>query len=105
MAPLTPIPSKRPSTGGASRIYARKKVFSSFRSEYLKYSFRNPESGTRRNFYFLRIEKGRKRQWSTREKRASIGGSNSHGTGTQSDRKSTRLNSSHLVISYAVFCL
>src|SRR5256885_10561280 len=24
---------------------------------------------------------------------------------TQSDRKSTRLNSSHLVISYAVFCL
>src|SRR2546426_2999484 len=27
-----------------------------------------------------------------------------HGT-TVSDRKSTRLNSSHLVISYAVFCL
>src|SRR2546426_7621422 len=25
--------------------------------------------------------------------------------GTASDRKSTRLNSSHLVISYAVFCL
>src|SRR2546426_3379153 len=25
--------------------------------------------------------------------------------GTQPDRKSTRLNSSHLVISYAVFCL
>src|SRR5256885_9200956 len=25
--------------------------------------------------------------------------------GTTSDRKSTRLNSSHLVISYAVFCL
>src|SRR5256885_5540930 len=25
--------------------------------------------------------------------------------GLQSDRKSTRLNSSHLVISYAVFCL
>src|SRR5256885_3293414 len=25
--------------------------------------------------------------------------------GTRSDRKSTRLNSSHLVISYAVFCL
>src|SRR5256885_12867081 len=25
--------------------------------------------------------------------------------GTQLDRKSTRLNSSHLVISYAVFCL
>src|SRR5256885_5351848 len=29
------------------------------------------------------------------------GGQESHG----SDRKSTRLNSSHLVISYAVFCL
>src|SRR5256885_8636025 len=26
-------------------------------------------------------------------------------TGTWTDRKSTRLNSSHLVISYAVFCL
>src|SRR5256885_11807475 len=26
-------------------------------------------------------------------------------TGTDGDRKSTRLNSSHLVISYAVFCL
>src|SRR5256885_12707008 len=27
------------------------------------------------------------------------------GTGLRTDRKSTRLNSSHLVISYAVFCL
>src|SRR5256885_9175482 len=27
------------------------------------------------------------------------------GTSTSTDRKSTRLNSSHLVISYAVFCL
>src|SRR2546426_8897073 len=27
------------------------------------------------------------------------------GLATQQDRKSTRLNSSHLVISYAVFCL
>src|SRR5256885_6184904 len=27
------------------------------------------------------------------------------GTGAGPDRKSTRLNSSHLVISYAVFCL
>src|SRR2546426_3606738 len=27
------------------------------------------------------------------------------GSGRRSDRKSTRLNSSHLVISYAVFCL
>src|SRR5256885_8750852 len=29
----------------------------------------------------------------------------SHGTPRTIDRKSTRLNSSHLVISYAVFCL
>src|SRR2546426_1284459 len=28
-----------------------------------------------------------------------------HEVGNQQDRKSTRLNSSHLVISYAVFCL
>src|SRR5205807_2964065 len=28
-----------------------------------------------------------------------------HGKGRKEDRKSTRLNSSHLVISYAVFCL
>src|ERR1022692_1959740 len=28
-----------------------------------------------------------------------------HDVGTHADRKSTRLNSSHLVISYAVFCL
>src|SRR3989454_4258936 len=30
---------------------------------------------------------------------------NASGLGTIRDRKSTRLNSSHLVISYAVFCL
>src|SRR2546426_5344036 len=34
----------------------------------------------------------------------SHGGGRSQG-GTVADRKSTRLNSSHLVISYAVFCL
>src|SRR2546426_7355942 len=28
-----------------------------------------------------------------------------HGSASSGDRKSTRLNSSHLVISYAVFCL
>src|SRR5256885_3905692 len=33
------------------------------------------------------------------------GGSSSSGSPTIGDRKSTRLNSSHLVISYAVFCL
>src|SRR2546426_8302161 len=32
-------------------------------------------------------------------------GGNYRATGPRGDRKSTRLNSSHLVISYAVFCL
>src|SRR5256885_12181356 len=32
-------------------------------------------------------------------------GTSVHVAGTTADRKSTRLNSSHLVISYAVFCL
>src|SRR5256885_7375909 len=32
-------------------------------------------------------------------------GLNPHAANRRSDRKSTRLNSSHLVISYAVFCL
>src|SRR5256885_12992238 len=37
---------------------------------------------------------------------ASAGGVSGAGSGRQTgDRKSTRLNSSHLVISYAVFCL
>src|SRR5256885_12092726 len=31
--------------------------------------------------------------------------SGANSSSTESDRKSTRLNSSHLVISYAVFCL
>src|SRR5256885_10246476 len=33
------------------------------------------------------------------------GRNHAHGRGGRADRKSTRLNSSHLVISYAVFCL
>src|SRR2546426_4773556 len=33
------------------------------------------------------------------------GSSSTRSVATRSDRKSTRLNSSHLVISYAVFCL
>src|SRR5205807_3417465 len=33
------------------------------------------------------------------------GGFRDHSTQARADRKSTRLNSSHLVISYAVFCL
>src|SRR5256885_16785133 len=34
-----------------------------------------------------------------------VGSSPTFGTPREIDRKSTRLNSSHLVISYAVFCL
>src|SRR5256885_9796986 len=34
-----------------------------------------------------------------------LGGVQGSGMGRRGDRKSTRLNSSHLVISYAVFCL
>src|SRR2546426_8661529 len=34
-----------------------------------------------------------------------LGESGPKGFGASTDRKSTRLNSSHLVISYAVFCL
>src|SRR5690606_39508634 len=34
-----------------------------------------------------------------------LGDSHSHADGHHSDRKSTRLNSSHVKISYAVFCL
>src|SRR5258708_26335538 len=36
---------------------------------------------------------------------ASIEGAASTGSGNKTDRKSTRLNSSHQIISYAVFCL
>src|SRR2546426_12319472 len=34
-----------------------------------------------------------------------VGENSNHGRSASVDRKSTRLNSSHLVISYAVFCL
>src|SRR2546426_8550309 len=37
--------------------------------------------------------------------REDLRGSERDGDGVGQDRKSTRLNSSHLVISYAVFCL
>src|ERR1039458_10778957 len=43
------------------------------------------------------------RQWLPVVERALTG--TSRGTNAESDRKSTRLNSSHLGISYAVFCL
>src|SRR5256885_12448126 len=36
---------------------------------------------------------------------AGVGGSGRRFSSVRGDRKSTRLNSSHLVISYAVFCL
>src|SRR5688500_19722915 len=42
--------------------------------------------------------------WATRLSPVSTR-SGSPGNGSARDRKSTRLNSSHLVISYAVFCL
>src|SRR5256885_13054879 len=45
---------------------------------------------------------GTKRTWAHDE--ALLGASAGYGENTV-DRKSTRLNSSHLVISYAVFCL
>src|SRR5256885_10377799 len=38
-------------------------------------------------------------------RRVRSGGGAGRERGRESDRKSTRLNSSHLVISYAVFCL
>src|SRR3982750_4758401 len=41
-------------------------------------------------------------QWEVARRRAAIGGIDQR---SSPDRKSTRLNSSHLVISYAVFCL
>src|SRR5256885_13606802 len=44
-------------------------------------------------------------QQRAREEGPDEGGRKSGDDGDQRDRKSTRLNSSHLVISYAVFCL
>src|SRR5438132_8901630 len=40
-----------------------------------------------------------------RSDRRSLCDRHRHGVGRRRDRKSTRLNSSHTVISYAVFCL
>src|SRR5437868_13283320 len=45
------------------------------------------------------------RRASTRRKRAAPRGSAAAARGSGRDRKSTRLNSSHVSISYAVFCL
>src|SRR3989454_9321112 len=49
---------------------------------------------------------GRREPFDRQKLRASILKScEKRSVGVQADRKSTRLNSSHLVISYAVFCL
>src|SRR5205807_8633037 len=45
-----------------------------------------------------------RRELGTRREPATAG-DDDRGTNQKGDRKSTRLNSSHLVISYAVFCL
>src|SRR2546426_7410430 len=49
---------------------------------------------------------GRGARWPRRERRGSARRGSGRGCASRpGDRKSTRLNSSHLVISYAVFCL
>src|SRR5256885_17166486 len=53
----------------------------------------------------LPISPSPRRRTSTRSARASVSTSPCGGSSSRGDRKSTRLNSSHLVISYAVFCL
>src|SRR5690625_6742055 len=62
--------------------------------EVLSYLFNSSQTLSNRIWYFgcLRTRKG----FSLR---------NSSGTSNVLDRKSTRLNSSHVAISYAVFCL
>src|SRR5438034_11462565 len=45
------------------------------------------------------------RSWRIHTGRHCRHGGRSRSSGTRGDRKSTRLNSSHTVISYAVFCL
>src|SRR5947207_9911182 len=50
--------------------------------------------------------RGRDRQFGSQSSKVPRGGRRGRGrTGKTRDRKSTRLNSSHTVISYAVFCL
>src|SRR5205807_7455278 len=55
----------------------------------------------------LSIESGRqrRRQGRPHEGAGDAGQDRRHAKADRRDRKSTRLNSSHLVISYAVFCL
>src|SRR2546426_6704944 len=63
--------------------------------------FRSPPA-PRRSWPSARGECGGPRGCS---RRRSDAGAPSRGPAREPDRKSTRLNSSHLVISYAVFCL
>src|SRR5256885_5131972 len=79
-----------------------------FRSVRVGYQFRSPHG---RRSVTATPEK-RFDSWSAAgsasyaiNKKTSITGSLSKDFSTTADRKSTRLNSSHLVISYAVFCL
>src|SRR5712691_5502594 len=55
--------------------------------------------------YLSRLLQGIKRRGLVRARRAAHDGRQSFLTLTAKDRKSTRLNSSHSQISYAVFCL
>src|SRR5437868_9738676 len=52
-----------------------------------------------------RTSGGRGRRWLRHRPHALHGGPLGRGSRPQLDRKSTRLNSSHVSISYAVFCL
>src|SRR2546426_4269621 len=69
------------------------------RSTLFPYTDALPISSSRPRDDRLREASGHARRQQRR------GASQPHRTRTQADRKSTRLNSSHLVISYAVFCL
>src|SRR5205807_8504195 len=79
------IPSPPPSTP-----FPYTTLFRSGRMEYRAESFRQP---------------GRRRQRREAARARNDGGKRNRKARKHQDRKSTRLNSSHLVISYAVFCL
>src|SRR5258708_8575096 len=65
-------------------------------------SSRTGESGTDSSW---RISIGPAEQVNSSAKKATSRKARSHGEQARLDRKSTRLNSSHQIISYAVFCL
>src|SRR5438034_7092104 len=72
-----------------------------FRSVAFAYDSGNYEPALRRALQLVGYDQTRKEQLALRPKGRYIG----IGVSTYIDRKSTRLNSSHTVISYAVFCL